>query len=114
MKKIVLVMILVLFASVSFAADRSAGVYTVKALRVSDTTGFTYVETVEEIEVKNESCSQSDMFAISGDAESYQQMYSALLTAGVSGKNIQVWVSIDADDCLNSRQRISVVQVLLQ
>ena len=95
----------------AFGADISSGTYTIDAIRVSDATGLTYIDPEGAANIKNTSCTRSDLLAISKDAESYTQIYSALLAAAASSKQVEIWVSVDVNDCLNGRQRISVVQV---
>ena len=108
---VILSLVLGSWAISVFGADASSGTYTIDFIRVSDTSGLTYVNPTSDINVKNSSCTSSDMFAIDKDAESYRQIYSALLSAAAASKPVLLWVSTDANDCLNSRQRITVVQV---
>lgn len=105
------VFLLALISVKALGADVSSGVYTIKSVRVSNATGLTYINPSSSVNVKNNSCTYSDMFAIHQDAQSYSQIYSALLTAATASKPVEIWVSVDADDCLNGRQRINVVQV---
>ena len=104
-------LLLSVFTTNAFSADKSPGTYTIESIRVSDSTGFTYINPAENITVKNSDCSSSDMFAIDKNADSYQQIYSALLTAATSSKSVTLWVSTDSSDCLNNRQRITVAQI---
>ncbi|KZN43550.1 hypothetical protein [Pseudoalteromonas luteoviolacea] len=103
--------ILGLLSSGVYGADVSSGVYSIDAIRVSDETGITYVDPEGSVNIKNLSCTSSDTLAIDRNAASYAQIYSALLAAAASSRTVEVWVSIDANDCLNGRQRISVIQV---
>ena len=110
MKILFLALLCALSTSV-FAADAGIAGFKVKSLRVSSNTGITYVKPNSEVQQKNSSCSSTDFYAIHKDDASYQQIYSALLAAAASGKTVFLWVSIDSNDCLNSRQRITITEV---
>ncbi|TMP28401.1 hypothetical protein CWB99_11840 [Pseudoalteromonas rubra] len=112
MKKL-LFLALTLMTSLSFA-NPLAGTYTVKSIRVSDATGYTYVYTTAPVQHKNTSCTETDAFAISRDAKSYDHIFSSLLTAAASGQQVQIWVAFGNGDCLNNRQRIALTEVNFQ
>ncbi|RZM85447.1 hypothetical protein C3B51_00475 [Pseudoalteromonas rubra] len=105
-----LLLALTLMTSLSFA-NPLAGTYTVKSLRVSDATGYTYVYTTTPVQHKNTSCTETDSFAISRNAKSYDHIYSSLLAAGAAGKQVQIWVAYGNGECLNNRQRIALTEI---
>lgn len=97
----------------AFANDVSVTPFYIESIRISESTGITYVNPVGDIQIKNTSCSATDLYSIVNTADSltYNAAYSALLSAATAKKQVKVWVSTDINDCHNDRQRISIVEV---
>lgn len=109
--KRLLLLVLTMITSMSYA-NPLAGTYTIKSIRVSDATGYTYVYTTTPVSHKNTSCTETDSFAISRDAKSYDHIYSSLLAAGATGNQVQIWVAYGNGECLNNRQRIALTEIM--
>ncbi len=104
----------ILIASISplcISANVSIEATSIEALRVSEETKIAYVNPKNTIESVNNSCSAKDLYALDTNDFNYQSMMSILLAAGASGKTVTLWVSDVANDCLNDRQRVKVVQI---
>ncbi len=107
-----LVYLFFIFSAYSHAGSVShAGTFTIDSIRIIDGSDMVYVATNESITEKGAGCTSVDYLVISDAATSYDQIYSALLSAAAMSKPIDVWVSSESGDCLNNQQRIVIVEV---
>jgi len=110
MKKIIVLFLLSL-STFAFSNDVVVSKFTVDSIRISSSTGVTYVKPSTPIQKKNSTCGTSDFYAIHESSVSYNQIYSALLTAASSSKSVTIWVSTGSNDCLYGRQKITKLEV---
>lgn len=114
--KLLVSMFLLLLTASALANDSAVSTpFKIESLRVSESTGITYINPVGSLAIKNNSCASTDLYAIkqSLDSTTYDAMYSTLLSAAMSDKEIKIWISTVDGDCHNNRQRVSVVEILL-
>jgi predicted nucleic acid-binding protein len=109
-----IILLVICAALVTFnatAANRQTAYMSIEMVRASQETGTAYVKPVGSIEIKNTSCSSTDLYAISMSDSHFPTLYSTLLAAAASKRQIRLWISDLPEDCLVSRQRIRVVDV---
>ncbi|NMM39926.1 hypothetical protein [Pseudoalteromonas arctica] len=112
MRIIKVVIILFVFVSNLAAAGVSPTPYfSIDKIRISDNTGYVYIQPKEDITPVNQSCKRTHFFALSKNYDLFQELYSAAYSAALSGKNIRVWISTDHDDCLNGYQQVRLIEV---
>ena len=93
------------------AANKQTALMTIDLVRASEETDTAYVRPVGDVEIKNTSCSYTDLYAISMSDPNFQTLYATLLSAATAKQKVRLWISDNTGDCLVSRQRIRVVDV---
>ena len=101
MKKLQLIIsvVLGLCSCEVLSANISAGNYTIQSLRVSEPSGLVYIIPESDVNVKNHTCSKADMFALERTSAMYEDLYSVVLSAAMTSKSIELWVSDEESDC---------------
>ncbi|MBE0380413.1 hypothetical protein [Pseudoalteromonas prydzensis] len=108
MRFIKIVIILFVFISNLAAAGVSPTPYfSIDKIRISDNTGYVYIKPTAPISKLNSTCEKADLLALSNNYDLFHLLYSA----ADSGKQIKVWLSTDADDCLGGYQKIRLIEV---
>lgn len=85
--------------------------FTIEKLRISDNSGYAYIDPVGGIQAINSSCSGTVLYALNKTDELFNQHYTTALAALVSGREIKVWISNDVDDCIATHQRIRSIEL---
>ncbi|MGO3784727.1 MAG: hypothetical protein ACTJIB_03295 [Pseudoalteromonas prydzensis] len=112
MRIIKIVIILFVFISNLAAAGVSPTPYfSIDKIRISDNTGYVYIKPTAPISKLNSTCEKADLLALSNNYDLFHLLYSAAYSAADSGKQIKVWLSTDADDCLGGYQKIRLIEV---
>jgi hypothetical protein len=106
-----LLVLTLLIAGVTSAANKQTALMTIDLVRASEETDTAYVRPVGDVEIKNTSCSHTDLYAISMSDPNFQTLYATLLSAAAAKQKVRLWISDNSGDCLVSRQRIRVVDV---
>ncbi len=112
MVKAVAAIILMGAFSTANAVQVAETTITISSIRTSENTGNVYIYPVETVEELNGSCDNLSGYSIDKNYELFNQIYSSLLTAATSGKKVDIWVSLEDNDCINQFQKIRVVEIL--
>lgn len=106
------ILLLSLFVSnVALAEVTVTSFFSIDRIRISDNTGYVYIQPNEDVTPVNQSCKSTHFFALSKNYDLFQELYSAAYSAALSGKEIRVWISTDQNDCLNGYQKVRLIEV---
>jgi hypothetical protein len=110
-RKIFILCALIVISYKSYAANIGTSYFVIDKVRLSAHTGNAYIDPVGAVETINDSCAQRSLYAIYREDPLFKEIYSTALSAAASGKQIKVWVSDEADDCLTGFQKVRVIEV---
>ncbi|MEM5545885.1 hypothetical protein [Pseudoalteromonas fuliginea] len=112
MRIIVAIIILnLLVSNIAVAGVSETPFFSVDRIRISDNTGLIYIQPKEKLASVNKTCSNSNLLALSKDFKLFQELYSAVHSAGIANKKIKVWLSTDENDCFNGYQKVRLIEV---
>ncbi len=103
MKKTVFILVLLTLSASSFGAETL-----IKWVRISDATGMLYVKPEGPTE-NPAGCSATDFYAFHLGSSVRDEMYSALLVAGIS--QVPVTIQLHNDKCERSRPVVKLLDI---